>query len=126
MRACALLASRIGVVQDRLTGVKPGAKVRWAMVTRARSCKAQGNDMMLATGKKRLTVRAVLPTAVTWQVLDLSTPPNTWDSANEGASMIAFEAVVPESGAVDFRVMLVPGGVQPGQAIPDFIATGKK
>jgi len=126
MRACALLASRIGVVQDRLTGVKPGAKVRWAMVTRARSCKAQGNDMMLATGTKRLTVRAVLPTAVTWQVLDLSTPPNTWDSANEGASMIAFEAVVPESGAVDFRVMLVPGGVQPGQAIPDFIATGKK
>jgi len=27
---------------------------------------------------------------------------------------------------LEFRVMLVPGGVQPGQTIPDFIATGKK
>jgi len=126
MRACALLTSRIGVVQDRLTGVKPGAKVRWAMVTRAKSCKAQGNDMVLKDGAKSLTVRAVLPAGVTWQVLDLSTPPNTWDSANKGASMIAFETVVPESGALEFRVMLVPGGVQPEQTIPDFIATGKK
>lgn len=126
MRACALLTSRIGVVQDRLTGVKPGAKVRWAMVTRATSCKAQENDMVLKVGAKSLTVRAVLPAAVTWQALDLSTPPNTWDSPNKGASMIAFEAVAPESGALDFRVMLVPGGVQPGQTTPDFIATGKE
>ena len=64
-RACSLLPSRTGVVQDRLTGLKPGAKVRWAMVTFAKSCQAHGNDMVLTDGAKSVTVRAVAPAAVT-------------------------------------------------------------
>ncbi len=125
-RACSLLPSRTGVVQDRLTGLKPGVKVRWAMVTFAKACQAQGNDMVLTDGAKSVTVRAVTPAAVTWQVTDLSTPPNTWDVANKGASLIAFETVAPESGLLDFRVLLVPGGVQPESVTPDFIASVEK
>ena len=125
-RACALLPSRTGVVQDRLTGLKPGAKARWAMVTCAKSCRAQGNDMELRDGAKSLIVRVVAPAAVTWKVTDLSTPPNTWDVANKGASLIAFETVAPESGLLDFRVLLVPGGVQPESVTPDFILSVKK
>ena len=125
-RACGLLPSRTGLVQDRLTGVKPGAKVRWAMVTYAKSCTAQGSDMVLADGAKRLTVRAVVPASVAWQVTDLAAPPNTWDVANKGASMIAFEAVVPESGILDFRVALVPGSAQPEETYPDFMVISKQ
>jgi hypothetical protein len=120
-RACALLPSRTGAIQDRLAGVKPGAKVRWAMVTHAKSCAAQGSDMLLKDGAKSLTVRAAAPAAVTWQVTDLATPPNSWDVANKGASMILFEVEAPADGALDFRVLLVPGGVQPEQAVPDFL-----
>jgi hypothetical protein len=120
-RACALMPSRVGVIQDRLAGVKPGAKVRWAMVTQAKSCQAQGADMVLAAGPKSLTVRALSPAAVSWQVTDLSTPPNAWDVANKGASMIAFETVVPEGGSLDLRVLLVPAGVQPEKTLPDFL-----
>lgn len=120
-RACALMPSRVGVIQDRLAGVKPGAKVRWAMVTQAKSCQAQGADMVLADGPKSLTVRALSPAAVSWLVTDLSTPPNAWDVANKGASMIAFETVVPEGGSLDLRVLLVPAGVQPEKTLPDFL-----
>jgi hypothetical protein len=121
-RACALLPSRTGVIQDRLTGVKPGAKVRWAMVTAATSCEAQGNDMILKAGDKSLAVRAVAPAAVTWAVADLSTPPNAWDVANKGARMISFEAEAPATGAVEFRVLLVPGGAQVEKRVPDLLA----
>ena len=124
-RACALLPSRTGVIQDRLTGVKPGARVRWAMVTTAKSCAAQGNDMVLKDGERSLTVRAAVPVAVTWKVTDLATPPNAWDVANKGASMISFEADAPASGALDFQVLLVPASAQVEKAIPDFLGATK-
>jgi hypothetical protein len=125
-RACALLPSRTGVIQDKLTGVKPGAKIRWAMVTYAKSCVAQGNDMVLKEGKKLLTVRAVTPAAVLWKVTDLTTPPNAWDVANKGASLLSFEVTAPASGAVALRVLLVPDGTQPENKVPDFIMTAKR
>jgi hypothetical protein len=121
-RACALLPSRTGMVQDRLIGVKPGAKVRWAMVTNAKSCAAQGSDMVLKDGEKSLAVRAVTPASVTWAVTDLSKPPQAWDVANKGASMISFEVDAPASGTVQFRVLLVPGSTQVEKAVPDFLA----
>lgn len=124
-RACALLPSRMGVIQDRLAGVKPGAKVRWAMVTRAKSCAAQGNDMVLKDGEKSLTVRAGTPAAVTWKVADLATPPNAWDVANKGERMISFEVEAPASGTLDLQVVLVPGGAQPEKAFPDFLGAAK-
>jgi hypothetical protein len=125
-RACALLPSRTGVIQDRLTGVKPGAKVRWAMVTAAKSCEAQGNDMILKDGEKSLAVRAVAPASVAWKVTDLSKPPNEWDVANKGASMISFEADAPADGKVEFRVLLVPGGAQAEKTVPDFLRAAAK
>lgn len=124
-RACVLLPSRVGVIQDRLAGVRPGAKVRWAMVTRAKSCEAQGNDMVLRDGEKSLTVRAVASGKVAWQVSDLSVPPNAWDVPNKGASMIAFEVEAPAGVALDFRVLLVPGGVSPDAPAVDFISEKK-
>lgn len=120
-RACALLPSRTGVIQDRLTGVKPGAKVRWAMVTYAKSCVAQGQDMVLKDGDKSLAVRVVSPASAAWQVADLSVPPNTWDVANKGASLISFETEAPLGGAVELRVLLVPGSAQVEKAVPDFL-----
>lgn len=120
-RACCLLPSRIGLVQDRLMGVKPGAKVRWAMVTHAKSCTIQGNDMVLVDGGKSLTVRAFTPASVVWQVTDLATPPNAWDVANKGASLIAFETMVPDTGALDLWVALIPPSVQPENKYPDLL-----
>jgi len=54
-------------------------------------------------------------------VSDLSEPLNTWDASNKGASMISFETAAPENGMLNYRVLLIPSGVQPERAIPDFI-----
>jgi hypothetical protein len=121
-RACALLPSRAGLIQDRLTGLKPGAKVRWAMVTQAKSCEAQGADMLLKDGEKSLAVRAAAPSPVAWAVSDLSKPPNEWDVANKGSRMISFESVAPASGEVHLSVMLVPGGATAERQAPDLLA----
>lgn len=121
-RACALLPSRVGVIQDRLTGVRAGAAVRWAMVTRAAGCHIAGRDMVLTHQGKRLTVRATHPAEVTWRVIDLAEPPNPWDAANPGARMIAFDVAAPQDGRVETRVLLFPGGTAPGEEVPDLIA----
>jgi len=119
-RACALLPSRTAVIQDRLVGVKPGAKVRWAMVTGAKKLEPNGRDMVLTAGDKSLIVRQDAGAAA-WRVTDLSTPPNTWDAPNKGMSLISFEAEVPADGAVALRVLLIPGSAQPEKVIPDFL-----
>ena len=90
-------------------------------MTNAKSCVAQGNDMVLKDGSKSLTVRAVAPASVAWKVTDLTKPPSTWDVANKGSSMISFEAEAPEGGALDLRVQLVPGSAQAERAVPDFL-----
>jgi hypothetical protein len=126
MRACALLPSRTGVIQDRLTGVRPGAKVRWAMVTQAKTCEARGGEMLLTEKEKTLSVRAAAPADAAWTVTDLSQPPNAWDVPNKGAKMISLEVEAPASGAVEFRVLLVPGGAQPEKAVPDFLGAAAR
>lgn len=125
-RACALLPSRIGVIQDHLTGVKSGSKVRWAMVTRAKTCEVHGNEMMLKDGEKSLVVRTVAPVPATWKVTDLSAPPNSWDVPNKGASMISFEVEASTNGIIDFSVLLIPGSSQQDKTIPDLLTNINK
>jgi len=121
-RACALLPSRTAAIQDRLTGVKPGAKVRWAMVTGAKPGTAAGSDLPLVSGNKSLTVRAVTPASVTWKVTDLTNPPNAWDTPNPGKSLISFEVAAPADGTLSFCVLLVPGSAKAEKSVPDFLA----
>lgn len=120
-RACALLPSRTGVIQDRLKGVRAGAAVRWAMVTQATGCQTVGQDMVLTHSGKSLTVRVVHPAEVRWRVIDLAEPPNPWDVANPGVRMIAFEVTAPQDGRVETRVVLLPGGTAPVEELPDLI-----
>ena len=97
------------VVADRLTGLKAGSRVRWAMVTPAQGA-AEGGTMTLRHGAKqvRLTVAGVAP--VTWQVSDLATPAHDFDAPNPGFRQISFEVTAPESGLLAWQVSLTPEG----------------
>jgi hypothetical protein len=53
------------------------------------------------------------PATSRWRTIDTATPRNEWDSANPGTSMVAFEVVAPESGAVRLAVLLTPGSAGP-------------
>ena len=51
----------------------------------------------------------VAPDSVSWTVIDTETPRQPWDSPNRGTSMIALEAVAPQSGELTLAVIATPG-----------------
>jgi hypothetical protein len=112
-RGLALLPNGGVLVRDRLTGLRPGAQVRWGMVTPASPGSGGRETLALQQGKASLALRIVLPGAMKWTLLDTAQPKNEWDSPNPGTVMCAFTAVAPASGTLDLAVVLTPGTRQP-------------
>jgi hypothetical protein len=108
-RGVALLPGGAVLVRDHLTGLTPGAKVRWGMVTRA-ELGATGHPTLTLREKGKeleISIHGDVGSAG-WQAIDLTNPPNTWDSPNPGATMVAFTTTAPESGVLDLAVVLRP------------------
>jgi hypothetical protein len=112
-RGVALLPSGAVLVQDELSDLRPGARVRWGMITRARTRDATGAGLTLVEGKGQLRLELLSPADTRWQVIGTGMPRHEWDSPNPGTRMIAFEAVAPESGELRLAALLTPGGVGP-------------
>jgi len=108
-RGVALLDSRNVLIQDHLTGLKPGSRVRWGMITPGVPEVLGKASVELRQKDARLTLEILSPRAATWQVIDTATPRNEWDSPNRGTCMIAMEAVAPESGELVLAVLATPG-----------------
>jgi len=108
-RGVALLPSREVLVQDELTGLKPGSRVRWGMITPSKPAEAGKSNVEFAQDNARLTLDILAPQASFWQIIDTAKPRNEWDSPNRGTCMIAFEAVAPESGELTLVVLATPG-----------------
>jgi hypothetical protein len=111
-RGVALLPSGEVLVRDRVTGLKPGATVRWGMVTPGTASKAGEPSLTLRQGDASLAMRIVSPAESRWELVDTAKPKNEWDSPNRGTLMAAFHTVAPESGVLDLTVVLTPGSRQ--------------
>jgi hypothetical protein len=111
-RGVALLPSGELLVQDLITGVKPGASVRWGMVTKAAvatpAAAAAPGPLRLEQAGRTLDLQRLAPTDTAWRTFDTATPPNEWDSPNPGTRMIGFEATAPADGRLLLRVLLTP------------------
>ncbi|HQA41362.1 MAG TPA: hypothetical protein PLK09_08730, partial [Verrucomicrobiota bacterium] len=81
-RGVALLPSGCVVIQDELGGLKPGAQVRWGMVTRARPGETGSDRLQLTERGKSLELRILKPAGAAWKTVDIETPRNEWDSPN--------------------------------------------
>lgn len=110
-RGVALLPTGELLVQDWLQGLKPGATVRWGMVTKA----AVAEPDPAATARLRLSqaghtmeLRRLAPADTGWRTFDTATPPNEWDSPNPGTRMVGFESEAGADGALVLRVLLTP------------------
>ena len=109
-RGFALLPSGEVLIQDELSGLRSGSRVRWGMITPGIPYKQiapwlwlrQGEASMLLT----IHIKGQMPQ---WQIIDSSKPPNEWDSPNRGTRKVAFEAVAPASEKLTFAVLLTPG-----------------
>jgi hypothetical protein len=108
-RGVALLPSREVLIQDRLTGLEAGVRVRWGMITPSKASIEEPSTTELRQEDAALTLRIVTPQAVRWQVIDTAKPRQEWDSPNRGTCMVAFEAEAPASGELDFTVLATPG-----------------
>lgn len=109
-RGFALLPSREVLIQDELTGLKPGSRVRWGMITPATPGKPDGPRLRLQQRDASLSL-AILSAgkASSWLIIDTSKPRNEWDSPNRGTRMVALEAIAPASGKLNLAVLLTPG-----------------
>ena len=111
-RGVALLPSREVLIQDELTGLKSGSRVRWGMLTTGVPVELGKNTVTLKQGneKLRLTIGGV--ENVGWHEIDTAKPRNEWDSPNPGTRMVAFEAEAPPSGKLAFAVVATPGSCE--------------
>ena len=111
-RGVALVDSKNVLIQDELTGLKPGSRVRWGMITPGKPGEAGKPKIELTQGKAQLEMTILSPEPIGWAVIDTAKPRNEWDSPNRGTCMIAFEAVAPESGKLTLAVLARPGSVE--------------
>jgi hypothetical protein len=107
-RGVALLRSGEVLIQDELRG-RPGSRIRWGMVTQSTPKQAGTGQLLLQERNRRLALRLLEPQDASWQVVDISEPRDEWDSPNPGTSLVAFEAVIPDSGSVTLSVLATPG-----------------
>ena len=108
-RGVALLPSREVLIQDQLTGLRPGSRVRWGLLTRGQPDAPDRRSITLGQQDSRLELHILSPASATWRVVDTATPRNEWDSPNSGTRMIAFESVAPDSGELNLSVLATPG-----------------
>lgn len=91
------------VISDRLNGLRPGAKVRWQMATRANAV-LDGKSALLSIGNKTLRMRIMTEQPLSWQVTPCDDLERNYDSPNRNMKMIEFTATAPESGTLAFQV----------------------
>jgi hypothetical protein len=108
-RGIALLPSREVLIQDHLTGLQPGSRVRWGMITPGSPGDLDTAQVRLSQGDARLTLIILSPSDAGWRVVNTAGPRNEWDSPNPRTRMLAFEVEAPASGELTLAVLATPG-----------------
>ena len=101
-------ADGIYTLTDTLTGLKPGACVRWQMMTKATPSETRTGSIILSNGKKQLKLSALHASTAQWQVKDASKPVNEWDSPNKGCKLIICEQTAPSNSNLTFTILFEP------------------
>ncbi|MEI6646885.1 MAG: heparinase II/III family protein [bacterium] len=101
-------ADGIYTLTDTLTGLKPGACVRWQMMTQAIPSETRTGSIVLSSGKKQLKLSALHASNTQWQVNDASKPVNEWDSPNKDCKLIFCEQTAPSSSNLTFSITFEP------------------
>jgi hypothetical protein len=101
-------ARRSVVIEDLLTGLKPGAEVRWAMVTPAK-VRVKGDAATLRQQGRTLQARLSSSVQSGFRVIPADPPRDYFNASNPGVSILVANAKAPASGELKFVVSLWPG-----------------
>lgn len=107
-RGVACLPSREVIIRDELSGLKPGSRVRWGMITRGKPTGLGSGCVVLNQENQALTLAAIMETNAVWRAIDISTPENEFDSPNPGTRMLTLEATAPPTGMLTITVVATP------------------
>jgi hypothetical protein len=108
-RGIALLPTHEVLIQDELSGLRPGSRVRWGMITTGEPDDLGNNKVTLHQKGEQLALNLLTPTNITCTQLDTAKPRHEWDTPNPGTRMISFEARAPKSGQLTLAVLATPG-----------------
>ncbi len=118
-RGIALQDSRNVLIQDQLSGLEPGSRVRWGMITPASVKVINDSTIELKQEDATLSLMILSPQVSKWIIINTEEPRNEWDSPNPGTRMVAFEDSAPQAGELTFAVLATPCGSEQSQQAID-------
>lgn len=108
LRSISLVNSEYAVIEDKVSTMGKGSKMRWNMATKAKPKIVDKNTIELSQDGKKLwlDVESSIPvTLKTWS----AKPTNVWDEPNPGITFVGFESNIPSNSSQTFKVRLRPG-----------------
>lgn len=91
-------------VRDELKGLRPGAEVRWAMLTPA-EIELKRDTALLTQSGKTLTAKLLEPADARFEWITAD-PPHDYDAPNPGYRLLIAKIKAPESGQLRITVKL--------------------
>ena len=117
VRGFKMLPDRQVMIQDELSGLKPGDLVRWAFVTEA-DVAVKGRQATLRQKGKVLHISLAAPATGNFEVIPANPPDDGFNVANPGVSILTANLRAPESGKLVIQVLIQPGEKPlPGDAV---------
>jgi hypothetical protein len=114
LRGVRRLSDRRMLLQDELTGLTPGAQVRWRFTTRAAITLGPSPTVARLVQDDRTLHLAVDATpAAEWTVAPVDALAAEFDTPNPGVSQIVGTATAGTDGRARFVVVLAPGAASP-------------
>jgi hypothetical protein len=118
-RGFRVLPNRQVLIQDELSGLRPGEIVRWALVTHAQ-VEVAGERATLRQDGRTLQAHITAPGAG-FEVIPGEPPDDGFNAPNPGVSILIANVRAPESGDLVIRTLLGPGEsplAAPGETTP--------
>lgn len=108
MRTFVVRRERELVVTDELAGLKPGADVRWAMVTAAQVTVADSQRAILHESGRELSLRLLSPDNARIDVIDAKPPVDSYNAPNPNRRIVEIHAQAGTTGEMSVQVSLNP------------------
>lgn len=102
-----LVKDRGVLIGDRISGLKPGSKVRWQLCTALNVESVDGGIVILTDGQKKIAVSSHAPDAA-WRVVEASSMLQSFDSPADRFRMLMLETVAPPDGTIELAVGFTP------------------
>lgn len=118
VRGFKLLPNRQVLIQDELSGLKPGDLVRWAFVTEA-DVSVKRHQATLQNGKV-LQISLATPATGKFEVIPANPPDDRINVANPGVAILTANLRAPESGKLVIQVLIQPGAKPVSDDAVDF------